>query len=147
MNYQKLISYRGNLLGSNPDLENSPSAIQQAIKKGFDCEIDLWVKDKKIFLGHDYPQYEIDIDFLLDINQFIWIHCKNLSAINYLTEKSDIFNFFWHENDKFTLTSKGFIWTYPNNEYDKNSVIVNLSAELVLEKDCYGICSDYVSQY
>ena len=86
-------------------------------------------------------------DFLLDINQFIWIHCKNLSAINYLTEKSDIFNFFWHENDKFTLTSKGFIWTYPNNEYDKNSVIVNLSAELVLEKDCYGICSDYVSQY
>ena len=81
------------MLGSNPDLENSPSAIQQAIKKGFDCEIDLWVKDKK-FLGHDYPQYEIDIDFLLDINQFIWIHCKNLSAINYLTEKSDIFNFF-----------------------------------------------------
>ena len=146
MKYQRLISHRGNLHGPNPDIENSPSAIELAVSKGFDCEIDLWEKDKKIFLGHDYPQYEINLKFLEDLNQFIWIHCKNLSAINFLIER-DLFNFFWHEKDKFTLTSKGYIWTYPNNEYDKNSVIVNLEAGLKLKKECYGICSDYVSEY
>ena len=27
------------------------------------------------------------------------------------------FNYFWHQNDKFTLTSKGYIWTFPGNKY------------------------------
>ena len=36
------------------------------------------------------------------------------------------FNYFWHENDRFTITSKGYLWTYPGNKYSENSVIVNL---------------------
>ena len=82
-------------------------------------------------------------DFLL--NSKIWCHSKNIEALDKL-KKIDA-HYFWHQNDKFTLTSKGYIWTFPGNKYSSNSVIVNLDENLVLESDCYGICSDYVSQY
>ena len=53
------ISHRGNLTGKNPELENSPVYIYQAIDKGFDVEIDLRYDtlNKKLYLGHDEPQY------------------------------------------------------------------------------------------
>ncbi len=37
----------------------------------------------------------------------------------------DTLNFFWHENDKYTLTSKNFIWTYPGEKTGGNSIIVS----------------------
>ena len=63
----KLISHRGNLHGKNPDLENRPDYILQALKKGYHCEIDVWLIRNKIFLGHDKirkKMYEVKIDFL-----------------------------------------------------------------------------------
>ena len=32
------------------------------------------------------------------------------------------------------MTSKGYIWTYPEKKYDKNSVIVNVPASIGLSK-------------
>ena len=60
----KLIAHRGNITGRNPDEENSPDYISQAIQKGYDVEVDVWLMDG-IYLGHDKPQYETSIDFLL----------------------------------------------------------------------------------
>ena len=57
------ISHRGNLSGPNPKLENSINYINEALKK-FDVEIDLWFHQRKFYLGHDMPQYEVDINFL-----------------------------------------------------------------------------------
>jgi hypothetical protein len=60
------------------------------------------------------------------------------------------FNFFWHENDKYTLTSKGYIWTYPGQLFENNSVIVmpesnpNIDFNVLKMYNCFGICSDYV---
>ena len=64
MKYKKLISHRGNLSGVSPDSENTPLAIENAIINGYDCEVDLWLSNKKLHLGHDYPQTEISINFL-----------------------------------------------------------------------------------
>ena len=55
-----LISHRGNLTGSNPERENSQTYIQEALNKGFNVEVDVWVVNNQIYLGHDAPQYLID---------------------------------------------------------------------------------------
>jgi hypothetical protein len=54
-------------------------------------------------------------------------------------------NCFWHQEDDFTLTSSGFIWTYPNKNVLDNSIIVDNDPKWK-EKNykCYGVCSDYI---
>ena len=145
MSLTKLISHRGNLVGPEPSQENKPSTILESINHGFDCEIDIWFINEELFLGHDEPSYKTSLDFLSEIHQFIWIHCKNFEALEYfnLTNK---FNYFWHEEDRFTITSSGFIWTYPGNVVGGNSVIVD-NNKTITEYSCYGVCSDYISLY
>ena len=55
---------------------------------------------------------------------------------------------FWHQKDDFVLTSKGFVWTYPNKSLYSNSVCV--LPELGYKGDitkCYAICSDNIQNY
>ena len=87
--------------------ENQPDYISQAIQAGFDAEIDIWYQDG-LYLGHDNPEYEIDLDFLFMLHDKLWIHCKNIQALSFLSEIKE-FNTFWHEKDSYALTSKGFI--------------------------------------
>ena len=59
------------------------------------------------------------------------------------------YNYFWHQEDDYTLTSKNFIWAYPRKLYTPNTVIVmpewgNMSYDSLRDADCYGVCSDYV---
>tara|TARA_B100000900_G_scaffold416277_1_gene450953 strand:+ start:30796 stop:31236 length:441 start_codon:yes stop_codon:yes gene_type:complete len=145
MKIHKLISHRGNISGPDIKNENEPSYILNSIGLGFDCEIDVWYIDNVLLLGHDKPQHKISLDFLLEHKEFFWIHCKNFEALNYLNSKNEM-NYFWHEEDRFTITSKGFIWTYPENIVGKNSVIVDNRSQ-TSEYNCYGICSDYVELY
>jgi hypothetical protein len=54
---------------------------------------------------------------------------------------------FWHQKDDFTLTSRGYIWTYPNKEVVKNSIIVCKDLEETLQYSSIniaGICSDFI---
>ena len=145
MKIQKLISHRGNIFGPDVSKENSPSYILNTLEQGYDCEIDIWQVDSKLFLGHDEPQYQISIDFLTDQKDNLWIHCKNFEALNYLNKMSHL-NYFWHEEDRFSITSKGFIWTYPGNVVGSNSIIVD-NENKATHYECYGICSDYVDLY
>ena len=52
----KIIAHRGNLSGPT-QTENHPDQIKKALDLGFDVEIDVWYKENKVFLGHDFPQY------------------------------------------------------------------------------------------
>ncbi len=140
------ISHRGNLNGVNSHLENSPNYIHEAIERGFDVEIDVWKIDEKWFLGHDVPEYEISKDFLL--NESLWCHAKNLQALKGLLEIG--VKCFWHQNDKFTLTSNNFIWTFPGFELTTNSICVmpeRFSEESTDLSSCAGVCSDIVEHY
>jgi hypothetical protein len=143
----KLISHRGNLTGPNPEKENSIPYIQEALNKGFDVEIDIWVIDDKIYLGHDKPQYLIEEIWLYLHKRHLWIHCKNINAIYYFTSKLKLFNYFWHENDTLTLTSKGYIWAYPGKQSIKNSIAVMPEIYHDDTSQCLGICSDYIQNY
>jgi hypothetical protein len=140
-----LISHRGNLDGSFPNKENSPEYIKKALLKGFDVEIDVWFVNSCFFLGHDEPKYKINIDFLE--NKKLWCHAKNLNALDKMLNNKNI-HCFWHQNDDYTLTSNGFIWTYPNKKIANNSIAV--LPELFKDwdvNDSFGICSDFVIKY
>jgi hypothetical protein len=146
----KFIAHRGLFRGPNKEKENDPNQIIEAIEEGFDCEIDLWVMNSDLWLGHDEPQYHIqDYNFLDQRYEHLWIHAKNLEALYWLTET--IYKYFWHESDKFTLTSNRYIWTYPGQELTKNSIMLmpewsDSELKNFAIPDCYGICSDYIEK-
>jgi hypothetical protein len=141
----KIISHRGNLSGPNPEFENTPKYIDNAILLGFDVEIDVWFKNGDWFLGHDYPTNKIEINWLLERESKIWVHCKNLESL--VEIKNYCLNYFWHENDEFTLTSKNYIWANPRKNPIKKTIVV---LPEIFQNDvygCSGICSDYVNNY
>ena len=143
-----LISHRGNIMGKKPQLENQTDYIQAAIDAGFQVEIDIWVQDNLLYLGHDGPQYPVDVEWLQERTHKLWIHCKNIPALEYFDSSN--FHYFWHQNDEYTLTSEGFIWTYPYKELTENSICVQpeWNPDINLREFnpiCYGICSKYVS--
>ena len=53
----------------------------------------------------------------------------------------------WHETDKVTITSKGFIWAFPGHQPLKNSIAVMPEINNEDVSQCIGICSDYIEQY
>ncbi len=151
----KLIAHRGNIDGPNPLEENKPQYIENALSKGFHVEIDIRFDqyDKKLYLGHDEPQYMIDWFWLAKYKDFLWIHCKNIEALYEFSHGTSGFNYFWHQDDDFTLTSRNYIWTYPGKPYTPKSVIVMPENSIGRDKfdslrvyNCFGICSDYVGE-
>jgi len=134
------IAHRGNTEGRNKKLENHPNYISNAIHEGYDAEVDVWLSDG-LDLGHDKPQYSIELDYLLSFSEFLWIHCKNLEALHFLNEFPEL-NVFWHQKDDFTLTSKNFIWTYPGKQVTQNSILVIGDACKYEGPSCYGLCAD-----
>jgi hypothetical protein len=154
-----LIAHRGNTVGPNSEKENHPDYILQALQQGFHVEIDAWIINGEVVLGHDAPTYEATNEFLENgrfssanrhfkyrhwLEPALWIHCKNFEALN-----DDIFfksHRFFHDQDDFTLTNSGFIWTYPRMlPLAENSIAV--MPERVLDwgfSEAGGVCSDYV---
>lgn len=136
------IAHRGNVSGPSYK-ENQPSYILDAISLGYDVEIDVWKIKDLLWLGHDGPQYLISEDFLINNGSKLWIHCKNLNALHYLNTHYRQLNYFWHQEDDHTLTSQGYIWTYPNKNITNNSIIVLLNDEPI-PNNVAGACSDYI---
>ena len=140
-----LISHRGNINSQNPERENSPSYIDETIALGFEVEIDIWFKEDKLFLGHDEPQYETDINWLEERKDHLWVHCKNVEALVELIDTK--VNCFFHYEDTVTLTSKGTIWAFPGKQPIKKSVAVLPERYDDNLDDCIGICSDFIETY
>ena len=135
------ISHRGNLAGPNKEYENSPHYIMQALQGGYDVEVDVWAYENELFLGHDIAEYKINIDFLKNKN--FWCHCKNIDALNILLY-NDI-RCFYHHTDDATLTSDGYIWTYPGKHLTKKSICVMPERDSwKIPKNIAGVCSDYI---
>ena len=151
-----LISHRGNIHGPSK-MENKPSFIISTLRLGYDAEIDVWF-DNGWWLGHDNPQYKIDIEWIYKHRKNLWVHCKNRAALENLNEPKKYFpwvpkvNYLWHQNDDYTLTSAGFVWVYPGKEIIWKCVCVlpELSEspyETSRLRECHGICSDFIERY
>lgn len=138
-----IISHRGNINGPSED-ENTPDKITEAIRRGFDVEVDVWVTNEGFCLGHDEPMFRINYSFLL--NPRLWIHCKNEQALIelFLNEK---LNVFCHK-EGIAITSAGYLFTAPGLPLISKSIAV--MPELTRDwniKAAYGICTDYPFKY
>lgn len=150
-----LIAHRGLLNGPNKNEENAPDIIEKIRSLGYDAEIDLWYQNDKWFLGHDEPQYAINLDWLRGVDQknvydqhHIWIHAKDIATLFQLKKIRWEGHIFFHQNDDCVLTSSGYIWTYPGKELTTLSVSVMPEwTDSILrckELDVYAFCSDYI---
>jgi len=148
-----LIAHRGNINGPDPSKENHPHYIEQAIGQGFDVEVDVRYSplDDKLYLGHDTCQYPVTWFWFGAYKNNLWIHCKNIEALYEFSSGTSGFNYFWHQNDDYVITSRKYIWTYPGKPYTSRSIIVMPELSKTTDKfielrayNCFGICSDYV---
>jgi len=140
------ISHRGNISGRIEEAENKPEYIDNALELGYDVEIDVWMVEGVLLLGHDKPQYGISQHWLNERHSKLWLHCKNIEAMEWFNMVSG-FNYFWHEEDTVTLTSKGFIWAYPGKQPINRSIAVMPEIYNDNISECLGICSDNILKY
>lgn len=138
-----IIAHRGNLFGPDSILENNPIHLKNVLRDtSFDIEIDVWKIGDVIYLGHDFPCYEVASDFIKN-NRF-WCHAKNLAALEWLLE-NDV-HCFSHDKDNYVITSKGFIWSYEGMQQTKKTIDVmpeRVKSIADYNEPSLGVCTDY----
>lgn len=142
-----IISHRGNLDGSNPSRENQPIYINEALSAGFHVEIDVWLSGNNYYLGHDRPEYIIPEEYLFTPN--LWLHCKNIQSLDALALEPEI-NCFAHDKDDYVLTSRSYLWCFPNVNTKLTSNCIGILPERVKGWDisnAAGICTDFPIEY
>lgn len=141
-----MISHKGNLHGPNPRRENQPKYLNEAMDAGYNIEVDAWLLNNIFYLGHDKPEYIVNERFFE--NDKVWVHCKNIQALDCLIINPEV-NCFAHDQDDFVLTSRSYIWAYPKKQFITNNTIA-VMPERVKNWDiskAAGICTDYVIEY
>jgi len=143
-----IISHRGNTRGPNPEFENHPSYVDQALLE-HQVEVDIHCNNGEFWLGHDSPQYKINLEWLIKRKNKLWIHCKNISAAQILSVyRKEEFNFFGHSNDKYVVSSNGYVLSigcFVNNE---KTIIVMPEVFSVKLNSCFvgGVMTDYANE-
>lgn len=140
-----LIAHRGNVNDKSAD-ENSPELISRVIKD-YHAEIDVWYANGEYHLGHDAPKFRVDLAFLRDHR--LWCHAKNGDTLAQLLDVGGV-HCFYHDKDPYTITSEGYIWTYPGSPIVYNAILnqpewydIDFSK---IEKTWTGVCSDFVEK-
>jgi hypothetical protein len=136
----KIISHRGNLSGPCRKDENSPKRILEVLRQGFDVEADVWWTERGWFLGHDFPRHSISRGFLSLPG--LWCHAKNQKALVHMLQQKSI-HCFWHQNDDYTITSRGLIWAYPGKKHSPQTIVVCKGHKKRDLTGAYGLCTDY----
>lgn len=136
-----LIAHRGNFRGKSADAENSPDYIDIALASGFHAELDVWVVNGKILLGHHKPEWEVDLDWLIERKDLLWVHCKNLDCTAMASNAG--LHWFFHDSDQITLTSKGYIWAFPGVIVPHPFVYLTFENKWTLPKaPVIAVCAD-----
>lgn len=146
----KLISHRGNIKDPVPSRENSPSYIDTAISSGYDVEVDIRYINDKFYLGHDTPDYEVTLTWLIKRKEMLWLHCKDLESANKLSELVvHDFMYFCHTSDPYILTSNNFIWVHDLKLRLTPKTIIPLLSETDVKNyngvPVYAVCTDYIT--
>jgi hypothetical protein len=143
------IFHRGLSMGPDKSLENSMDNLFQMINDGWSVETDLWMIDGNIYIGHDNNNLKLvsskELKCLFDSPR-VYIHCKNLEMLGWITTQTLAAQYFFHDKDDAVLTSKNIPWCYPG-KFCNGCIIV--LPELLPENPCLflktvrGVCSDF----
>jgi hypothetical protein len=143
-----LISHRGNISGRKPSKENTIPYIKEALKAGYYCEIDVWMKlpSKDFYLGHDKPDRKVSLRFLQTPR--LILHAKNEQTFIELLKLG--LHCFFHTNESIILTSHGWIWKYPTSMIYPGTIVLfpeRFNFKKASLQNCAGICSDRIRSY
>ncbi len=141
-----VIAHRGNISGPDPEKENKQQYLQEALDKGYDVEVDVRATHQEGFWysGHDGKDSEIEEEFLL--KDGVWCHAKDIVTLHRLQEIGA--HCFFHERDSATLTSEGYIWTFPLEKLTLISICVMPELQRIQTLDiCAGVCTDYADSF
>jgi len=138
----KVYAHRANQNGSNINLENTKIATWNCFNKGYNVELDIRLKDGKLYLGHDEPKDEIVREFLEDSR--ILAHAKTWQTFEYLLRYKQIHSFF-QSLDDVSITSQGYrIWHQNSGkcrDFGNKDIVVDLDWSTTCE--AYGIITNY----
>ena len=141
-----IISHQARLKGPGYSAENTIAGTELALNEGINVEVDVWGDSKgKLALGHDKPGDIVSIDFLS--NPRIWVHAKDKYALEILY-KSEV-NYFFHQGDPFTVTSKGYNWVHiESTPLINNAIYCAFSLKQLKQlkskvKFPIGVCTDF----
>ena len=140
-----LIAHIGNTNGPNPEKENTIDYINQALRRGYHCEIDICdFNGTQFSLGHDSAQQSVSIKYLQESN--LWCHAKNFKVLEAMCALS--IHCFYHKSDEYTMTNRGWIWAYPGQLGGKYTIAVHPEKLHPGDiKKFAGVCSDYVEKF
>lgn len=134
----KYIAHRGNTNGPS-QYENRPEYLLKAAKT-FDVELDVWNVNGRYWLGHDKPQYAVDLGFL--VNDKFWCHAKDSQTFADLAQHSKIHAFF-QESDDVAFTTQGYLWHHSSAPWQGPRSVVTALEKSVPLQNVYATCSDW----
>lgn len=144
----QILAHRGNTKGPSR-FENHPDQIRECLAAGFGVEIDLWQEGSNCYLGHDAPQYPIELDEFDRLDVFF--HLKSAHLPNLL--RADAFAIVC---DPFVVTLRGRLWANYGQNPSPNSVMC--SPDLVGANEAlsdfrqriigaHGVCTDFPLEF
>jgi hypothetical protein len=137
----QFIAHRGNLNGPEPTFENRIEYLLHAYDVCGAVEVDIQTHNGQLYFGHDDPQQPVSLELIMQDNWFC--HAKDLESLSKLLELGA--HTFWHQQDTVTITSRGYIWCYPDVYLiDKRAIWLDFEDKFTdLEMiGGWGLCSD-----
>lgn len=139
------IAHRALVNGPDKRLENDIATIVHRCSNGLYSEIDIWYVNSKWYIGHDSPEEEIALEYL--ISPYLFIHAKNVDAFHELQIISNShglnLRIFYHTEEHYALTTRGETIIYPGLP-EKDGWLYMMPERTKLTLQSSGmICSDY----
>ena len=140
------IAHRGNLYGPEPDSENQISYLRRGLIAGFMVESDIRFVDGRWWTGHDEPIDEVPKEMMTN-QQILW-HAKTMETAAAIIADDflrRLMHWFWHDDDHFAMTSKGWLLSHAAHQPVKGCIQVCLTNDEPAS-GVSGICSDFVGR-
>lgn len=138
-----LISLRGNILGVDSKKENKPFQIQEVIRMGFHCWVDVWWHENEFYLGTTEPYYPIKPSFL---NMFaLWSNAMNFETMLKLQEVRAP-HFFFYKGEPILTHSNHIISEYLIEGKEENTILFTDEYEYS-QLPLKGIISDNIASF
>ena len=144
------LCHRGNLTGSVKELENNFGILIQRTLQEYPVEVDVWLHEKNLWLGHDKPEYKVSLDWLASDKRRL-IHAKDGKTFEYLLQEAgkralDL-HIFYHTDEDYVLTNKGMVICYPGKPLLEGSMCMMPERANYKPQElqrCFSVCSDSI---